>query len=96
VRGNHDVDALSLPWARRPEFLAEISVDGTRIVMCHYALRVWPRQHHGAIHLFGHSHGKVPGTPTSLDVGVDCWGFTPVSLSNIRGQLAAAAAQTAT
>ncbi len=45
--------------------LAEISVHGQPIVICHYAMRVWNRSHHGAWHLYGHSHGNLPDTPTS-------------------------------
>jgi hypothetical protein len=35
--------------------------------------------HHGAWHLYGHSHGNLPDTPTSLsmDVGVDTHDFQP-------------------
>ena len=37
------------------------------------------RSHHGAWHLYGHSHGNLPDTPTSLsmDVGVDTHDFRP-------------------
>ena len=31
------------------------------IVLCHYALRVWDRSHYGSWHLYGHSHGHLPG-----------------------------------
>ena len=48
-------------------------------VLCHYAMRVWNRAHHGAWHLYGHSHGKLPEAPTtlSMDVGVDNHDFRP-------------------
>jgi calcineurin-like phosphoesterase family protein len=48
--------------------------------------------------LYGHSHGRLPGTRTSLDVGVDCWSYLPVTLDEIRDRLAtlpAAPAETA-
>jgi calcineurin-like phosphoesterase family protein len=56
--------------------LEEISVKGQPIVLCHYAMRVWNRAHHGA-NLYGHSQGKLPEAPTSLsmDVGVDTHDF---------------------
>src|SRR5580704_6820140 len=59
--------------------LAEISIHGQPVVICHYAVRVWNRSHHGAWHLYGHSHGNLPDTPTSLsmDVGVDTHDFQP-------------------
>ena len=42
----------------------------------------------GALHVYGHSHGKLPGNNVSLDVGVDCWNLRPVTLSEIRARLA--------
>ena len=62
--------------------------DGTMVVLCHYAMLVWSRSHHGAIHLYGHSHGNLPGDSQSCDVGVDCWDFAPVSIEEIRVRLA--------
>ena len=49
---------------------------------------------HGAIHLFGHTHGNNKGRTTTIgrdgvqnvycaDVGVDCWDFKPVELKTI-------------
>jgi calcineurin-like phosphoesterase family protein len=61
---------------------------GIFLVLCHYALRVWDRSHHGAIHLYGHSHGNLPGDSQSCDVGVDCWDFYPVNLDEILERLA--------
>jgi len=54
------------------------------VVLCHYAMRVWDRSHYGSIHLYGHSHGQLPGIGRSLDVGVDCWDYTPISLQQVR------------
>lgn len=53
------------------------------IVLCHYAMRVWPKSHHGSWHLFGHSHGKLPASKNSFDVGVDSWDYRPVSLDMV-------------
>jgi hypothetical protein len=36
---------------------------GQPIVLCHYAMRVWNRSHHGAWHLYGHSRGNLPAAP---------------------------------
>ncbi len=58
------------------------------VVLSHYAFRVWNRSHHGAIHLYGHSHGNLPGDSQSCDVGVDCWGFFPVTLDEIKARIA--------
>ncbi|MFT8246484.1 metallophosphoesterase family protein [Roseomonas sp. BN140053] len=89
VWGNHDnSEARTDPGWASSQAMAEIKVDGQRIVLLHYALRVWPRSHHGALHLYGHSHGNLPGDRQSLDVGVDCWDYRPVSLTKIRARLA--------
>jgi calcineurin-like phosphoesterase family protein len=50
-------------------------------------MRVWPEQRRGAIQLYGHSHGRLPGTSLSIDVGVDCWNFMPVNLKQILGHI---------
>ncbi len=41
-------------------YYKEITTDfGTKIVMCHYAMRVWNHSHRGAWMLYGHSHGTL-------------------------------------
>jgi len=68
-------------------FEVDIQVEDEKIrfVLCHYPMRVWNKSHHGAIHLFGHCHGTLPDDPTSLsmDVGVDCNAYTPISLDEV-------------
>lgn len=84
VVGNHDDKAtLSLPWSDPPVQLARVAAEGVRLVLCHYGLRVWPGLHRGAIHLYGHSHGRLPGSSLCLDVGVDSWNYRPVSVHEI-------------
>lgn len=52
--------------------------------LCHYAMRTWPGKHKGILHLYGHSHGKLPGMGNSMDVGVDCQGeYRPFSIDEI-------------
>jgi calcineurin-like phosphoesterase family protein len=68
-----------------------VMVDGARtqgghhqmIVLNHYAMRAWERSHYGTWHLFGHSHGRLPPYGLSFDVGVDCWGYMPVSMGEV-------------
>jgi calcineurin-like phosphoesterase family protein len=52
-------------------------------VLCHYAMRVWDRSHYGAYHLYGHSHGTLPGLGRSMDVGVDTNNFYPYHMDEI-------------
>lgn len=57
------------------------------VVLCHYAMRVWDRSHYGSWHLYGHSHGNLPPLENSLDVGVDNWGYQPLSLEEIEKEI---------
>jgi calcineurin-like phosphoesterase family protein len=88
ILGNHDKrkDVMRAGFETIYD-MAQVSVDGTLLVLCHYAMRVWNKSHHGALHLYGHSHGTLPGTAQSLDVGVDCWDFRPVTLTEIKERL---------
>jgi calcineurin-like phosphoesterase family protein len=54
------------------------------IILSHYAMRVWNRCHYGTWHLYGHSHGMLSDHLLSMDVGVDCNNFTPISLTEIK------------
>lgn len=53
------------------------------IVLCHYGMRVWDGSHFGSWHLYGHSHGKLPGRGKSFDIGVDAQNFEPRSLGEV-------------
>jgi len=64
---------LSIPNQEQPKL----------VVLCHYSMRVWDRSHYGSWHLFGHSHGKLPSQMNSLDVGVDCWDYQPISIETV-------------
>lgn len=91
VAGNHDRTARKLPWAEQHEGFREVTVEGRHVVLAHFPMVSWPRCWHGSLHLYGHLHGKVPGTRRSADVGVDLQGFRPVSLTDLIDQMALAA-----
>ena len=65
--------------------IAEIKYKKQRIVMCHYAMKVWNNSHRGAWHLYGHSHGTLPDDPNSLsfDIGFDSHNCTPISFEQV-------------
>lgn len=87
-RGNHDgPSTLALPWKSQHEIL-NASIDGSRVVFCHYALRSWEGIRKGALQLYGHHHGRLPGNTQSMDVGVDVFGFAPQRLNVIKARLA--------
>ena len=58
------------------------------LILCHYKFEVWNKSHHGAVNLYGHSHGTVPGNSQQLDVGTDCWDYQPVTWKEIKARLA--------
>lgn len=88
IPGNHDKGPTwGLPWDEPPQPYREIFIDGTRVTLCHYALRTWRDQRRGGVMLYGHSHGKLPGNSQSLDVGVDCWDYRPAEWREIKSRL---------
>lgn len=90
IAGNHDQDRegrlrqdiqrLSWGWIK-PVYMLKAS--GTLFWLSHFSHRAWPKGHHGAIHLFGHSHGSLPDFGRSTDVGVDAQDYKPVHLDEI-------------
>ena len=67
IEGNHNAAAK----ADRGVFLhvapvAEVKVNGQRIWLSHSAHRVWSRSHHGAWHLYGHSHNSLADDADTL------------------------------
>ena len=89
--GNHDwkngIVKLSR-WASVQDY-REITLNGVNLILLHYGLKVWNRSHYGSIHLYGHSHGTLPGDSQCVDVGVDNgWNYQPISLDQIQARLA--------
>lgn len=92
IYGNHDKVIRNSTKIRdlfheTHEFLERyFHVDGQKVlfVMCHYAMRVWNKSHHGSVHLYGHSHGTMPDAGNrSMDVGMDPHSMLPVSLEQV-------------
>lgn len=81
VRGNHDqwLDKASKEALEEAGVVSVHDIytkrfNGTKVVMCHYAIRAWQDQGRGSLHLFGHSHGSLEGEGRSMDVGWDAHG----------------------
>jgi len=89
VPGNHDRESqLKEHFSILPQCYMYES-GGFRLVLAHYAMRIWAHSHHGAGHLYGHSHGKLPPIPGAMafDIGVDCWNFKPLSLNQVKAEM---------
>lgn len=96
IAGNHDKTVLKPVCRSRfasVHDLWEIEVPDPEapkgkqlIVLCHYAMRTWNKKHWGSWQLFGHTHGMMELQPNvlSADVGCDCWGYAPVSYSEVK------------
>ena len=94
IKGNHENAALGC--AKQFEWIKdyyELTVEDAeakggkqKIVLLHYAMRVWNKSHHGSYHLYGHSHGTLPDDATmrSIDVGVDTHNFAPISYQEVK------------
>lgn len=79
VRGSHD---RWLGDATRE--ILELQIEGPFVVVCHYALRTWPRSHHNSWQLHGHSHGQLEPLGKQWDVGVDNNDYCPESFARVR------------
>jgi calcineurin-like phosphoesterase family protein len=79
LRGSHD------KWLPRSYHeIWEKRIDKQVIVVCHYAMRVWPRSHYNSWQLHGHSHGRLKSIGKQYDVGVDNNNFYPVSSDAVK------------
>ncbi len=79
IMGSHDKwlkNSASRIWEKK--------IEGIFVVVCHYAMRTWPKSHHGSWQLYGHSHGRLQPEGKQWDVGVDNNSFLPVSFDKIQ------------
>ncbi|CAA9325323.1 MAG: Phosphohydrolase (MutT/nudix family protein) [uncultured Microvirga sp.] len=89
VIGNNDApETVAQPGWASTQHYAELTVEGTRLVLCHYAFRTWNRMGSGVVNLHGHSHGRLKPATRQYDVGVDARAFRPISLAGLLGHRA--------
>lgn len=98
IQGNHEGDALNHPqyfeWIKDYHELSvkdEEAPNGKRkIILFHYAMRVWKSDFRGTWHLYGHTHGSLPDKKHKLafDVGVDCHNYYPISYEEVKAIMA--------
>ena len=95
IKGNHDhfirdreFDRSKFVWIRD---YASIKDGETVICMFHYPIAVWDRQHHGALHFYGHVHSNTDNHhplllelgDNAFNVGCDVHDYEPVSLAEL-------------
>lgn len=88
IRGNHDHSG-DLKHFDEVHDLAEVEVERQRIIMCHYAMKVWNHSFRGSWHIYGHSHGTLAKdwNRKTTDIGVDSWDYQPVSFHQLQAEM---------
>ena len=78
LMGSHD------KWTPPPYiFIWEKNIANRLIVVCHYAMRTWPKSHYDSWQLYGHSHGTLEPRGKQWDIGVDNNDYYPVSFDQL-------------
>lgn len=91
IKGNHDHTKGTVKlYQKHGVYLGElnkITINKQDVILCHYAMKVWNRSHHGSFHLYGHSHHSLPDDPNSLsfDVGCNGWDYKPLEFEQVQG-----------
>lgn len=91
IMGNHDQKrAKGLAGFAEVKEYKEITVGEQKIILLHYAMKVWNKSHFGSWQLHGHSHGSLPRdiTMKQIDVGVDVWNYAPISFEEVEVEMA--------
>jgi len=90
IPGNHDEKMCNV-IKRHVHLLTRLEhykIDGYRVVLSHYPLESWNWMRYNSYHFHGHCHGnehrgELRRKPRRYDVGVDVWGFKPVSFETL-------------
>lgn len=94
IPGDHDLPDDQMKRITNHSVITHNSVHIVRnktygdVVCCHWPLRNWPSSHWNMPHVFGHVHNNNKKDPLhiygrSFNVGVDVWGYKPVSIKQI-------------
>lgn len=95
ILGNHDKvikdnksNLLNSKLVSSIDNYIEIDYCKQKIILFHFAMRVWNQSHRGSWLCFGHSHGSMPPFGKSVDVGVDSKFITdeyrPISFDELK------------
>ena len=88
IIGNHDESIKSSPIFKesviRKNFnFSSESFPNIHIVLDHFPIASWERKIHGAMHLYGHCHGRFANNGLSFDVGLDANNYFPLNLVEV-------------
>jgi calcineurin-like phosphoesterase family protein len=89
IPGNHDsLQVMRFGWQDVLHGVVHwLDADKSKIVGSHHPQREWDSWHGGALHFHGHTHGSLPSSRRSMDVGVDSIGRWPLSATDIRAHM---------
>lgn len=76
--GNHDKESLGQLFSEAYDYF-QLKISGKKYILCHYPIMSWNSNHHGSMHLHGHTHAQLNTFIDStklieskmLDVGID-------------------------
>jgi calcineurin-like phosphoesterase family protein len=89
IKGNHDrflkdkkFDYSLLEWVKDYYVIKQNKLP---IILFHYPIARFDRQHYGAIHLYGHIHSRPNdlNITNAYNVGVDVNNYEPVSINEV-------------
>ena len=89
IEGNHDRKLLTTSQFRRCfdsiHSYLEIKVNNTDIIMFHYPIMEWNKMYRGAVHFYGHLHGKPSHIEQfrARDVGMDAQNKVVVEINEL-------------
>lgn len=92
ISGNHDRNLRACTRFTTIEQIKNFtfnspSYPNIHIVLCHYPIASWERKSQGAMHLYGHVHGRFENEGLSFDVGVDANNYYPLSLEEVMDKM---------
>jgi calcineurin-like phosphoesterase family protein len=94
VIGNNDpIETTSANGWSSIQHYAELTIEGQRLILCHYPFRTWNQIGKKSINLHGHSHGRLKPMLRQFDVGVDPRGLQPATLAEILAKNASASSR---
>ena len=85
IKGNHDDKGA---WKERHLFASAheahyLKYYGVRMYLHHYPCLTWRSSQHGTYHIHGHCHGDLKAPGRSIDVGIMCHSYRPISFGQI-------------
>lgn len=93
VKGNHDYlkdgEYCSLGF-QSVQYYKELKWNKRKFCLMHFPLLSWNKMHRGSYMVHGHCHGTINHLNlgiTRIDVGVDNFNYTPVSIEEVENLL---------